>query len=77
MLAHARILGTSSTRCRPSGALDADGRVVAVLVEVHNTYAGRHAYVVELDTQWRAEVDKELFVSPFNDTSGAISSTWS
>lgn len=70
MLAHARILGHVFDPMSAFWCLDADGRVVAVLVEVHNTYAGRHAYVVEPDPGWRAEVDKELFVSPFNDTSG-------
>jgi uncharacterized protein len=37
---------------------------------VHNTYGERHAYVVDVDAGGRATVDKEFYVSPFNDTSG-------
>ena len=48
-----------------------DGELVAVIAEVHNTYGGRHAYLVRPDRHGRSSVDKELYVSPFNDTSGA------
>jgi DUF1365 family protein len=47
-----------------------DGTRAAVVVEVHNTYGGRHAYVVHPDEHGRARIGKELYVSPFNDTSG-------
>ena len=49
---------------------DADGSPAYAVAEVHNTYGGRHCYVVDLDDQGRAEVDKEFYVSPFNDVSG-------
>ncbi len=48
----------------------ADGSLAYAVAEVHNTYGGRHCYVVELDDHGRAEVDKEFYVSPFNDVSG-------
>jgi DUF1365 family protein len=43
---------------------------VAAVLEVHNTYGGRHAYLVEVDDAGRARVDKAFYVSPFNDISG-------
>ncbi|WP_454174868.1 DUF1365 domain-containing protein [Gordonia sputi] len=48
----------------------ADGSLAYAVAEVHNTYGGRHCYVVDLDDHGRAEVDKEFYVSPFNDVSG-------
>jgi DUF1365 family protein len=47
-----------------------DGTVVATVVEVHNTYGGRHAYVLEPDVDGRAETAKELYVSPFHEVQG-------
>lgn len=41
-----------------------------VLVEVHNTYGDRHAYVVEPDEDGVATAPKAMYVSPFNDVSG-------
>ena len=41
-----------------------------MVVEVHNTYGGRHAYLVHPDEQGRARVDKALYVSPFHGTDG-------
>lgn len=46
-------------------------RLRCVVVEVHNTYGDRHAYVVEPDQDGRAVVDKAMYVSPFNDVSGS------
>jgi uncharacterized protein len=39
-------------------------------VEVHNTYGGRHVYLVHPDEHGRARVDKDLYVSPFHGTDG-------
>ncbi len=48
-----------------------DGRALAaVVVEVHNTYGDRHAYLVHPDGRGRARVDKALYVSPFNAVDG-------
>jgi DUF1365 family protein len=70
LLTMPRVLGTvfnpiSVFWCHgPSGAL------VCTVVEVHNTYGDRHAYLVRPDGAGRAEVAKALYVSPFNDVSG-------
>lgn len=50
-----------------------DGSVYAVLAEVHNTYGGRHCYVVVPDDAGRASVDKAFYVSPFNTVDGHYS----
>ncbi|CAM3655635.1 DUF1365 domain-containing protein [Smaragdicoccus niigatensis] len=47
-----------------------DGEPVAVIAEVHNTYGQRHRYLLRPDEHHHAETRKELFVSPFYDTSG-------
>ena len=49
---------------------DADGEQRAVVVEVHNTYGDRHAYLVHPDAQGRATTDKQMYVSPFHGTDG-------
>ncbi|MFT3899369.1 MAG: DUF1365 domain-containing protein [Gordonia sp. (in: high G+C Gram-positive bacteria)] len=48
----------------------ADGALEYAIAEVHNTYGGRHCYIVELDDDGHAEVAKEFYVSPFHDVSG-------
>ncbi|MDO7868043.1 FAD-dependent oxidoreductase [Nocardioides jiangxiensis] len=48
----------------------ASGELACVLIEVHNTYGDRHAYVVHPDADGRATVPKQMYVSPFHDTSG-------
>ncbi len=47
-----------------------DGSPAGVVVEVHNTYGERHAYLVHPDAQGRARTDKQLYVSPFHGTDG-------
>lgn len=49
---------------------DAAGRQVGTVVEVHNTYGDRHAYLVHPDAQGRARTAKALYVSPFHGTDG-------
>ena len=49
---------------------DRSGEEVAVVVEVHNTYGDRHAYLVHPDEQGRATTDKQMYVSPFHGTDG-------
>ncbi len=70
MLAHARSLGHVFDPLTVFWCLAPDGRLVAAVLEVHNTYGGRHAYLVEVDEAGRARVDKAFYVSPFNDISG-------
>jgi DUF1365 family protein len=42
----------------------------AVVAEVHNTYGGRHAYLLDFDTHGEAEIEKAMPVSPFNEMRG-------
>jgi DUF1365 family protein len=42
----------------------------AVVAEVHNTYGGRHAYLLEFDARGEAQIEKAMPVSPFNETGG-------
>lgn len=49
---------------------DRFGEQSAVVVEVHNTYGDRHAYVVHPDGHGRATTDKQMYVSPFHGTDG-------
>lgn len=46
------------------------GRPAATVVEVHNTYGDRHAYLLETDAEGRGRVDKAMYVSPFHGTDG-------
>ncbi|WP_036555467.1 FAD-dependent oxidoreductase [Nocardioides insulae] len=46
------------------------GRPAATVVEVHNTYGDRHAYVLRADEHGRAEIPKAMYVSPFHGTDG-------
>jgi uncharacterized protein len=39
--------------------------LVAVIAEVHNTYGGRHVYLLRPDEAGRDQVDKVFYVSPF------------
>ena len=49
---------------------DEAGTPVCVIAEVHNTYGGRHCYLVRPDAAGRAAVDKDFFVSPFFPVDG-------
>lgn len=70
MLAHARALGHVFNPLTVFWCVRPDGSVRAVVLEVHNTYGERHAYLVSPADDGRAVVDKAFYVSPFNDTSG-------
>lgn len=76
MLAHARVLGHVFDPLSVFWCVRPDGSVRAVVFEVHNTYGERHAYLVESDARGRARLDKEFYVSPFNDTSGQYDVAW-
>ena len=71
LLAHPRVLGyvfnpISLYWCYRDG--DPNPTVIA---EVHNTYGGRHAYLLDPDDNGRAVVDKRLYVSPFYPVDGS------
>ncbi|GEN79354.1 DUF1365 domain-containing protein [Actinotalea fermentans] len=70
MLAHARALGHVFDPMSAFWCVRPDGSVAAVVVEVHNTYGGRHAYLVRPDDAGRAVVEKAFYVSPFNPVTG-------
>jgi DUF1365 family protein len=65
MLGHARVLGHVFNPLTVYWCHRADGSLAAVLVEVHNTYRQRHAYLLRPDACGRAEADKDFYVSPF------------
>lgn len=71
MLAHARVLGHVFDPLTVFWVLARDGAVRAVVFEVHNTYGGRHAYLLDVDEDGHADTDKSFYVSPFNDVSGS------
>lgn len=70
MLSNARTLGHVFNPISVHWCFSAAGDVVAVVAEVHNTYGGRHAYVLQTDSQGRTATDKVFYVSPFNDVDG-------
>jgi predicted NAD/FAD-binding protein/DUF1365 family protein len=70
MLAQARSLGHCFNPISVFWCHDATGALACTVLEVHNTYGDRHAYLVRTDDHGRAEVDKAMYVSPFHDVSG-------
>lgn len=70
MLAHPRTLGQVFNPLTVYWCHDPHGALRAVVAEVHNTYGDRHRYLLHPDERGRAETDKVLYVSPFNDVDG-------
>lgn len=70
MAAHPRTLGHCFNPISVFWCLDASGAQQCVVIEVHNTYGDRHAYLVHPDEQGRASTDKAMYVSPFHGTDG-------
>jgi DUF1365 family protein len=55
-----------------------DGTLIAVVVEVHNTYGERHLYTLEAapgSSMFSAQMNKDFYVSPFIGASGRYSVT--
>lgn len=73
MLAGARFLGYAFDPLTVFWCLSRDGHLDAVVLEVHNTYGERHAYLLDVDERGAAQVGKAFYVSPFNDVSGSYS----
>ncbi len=71
MAAQARALGYCFNPISVFWCTDAAGDLAATVVEVHNTYGDRHAYLVRPDEQGRASTDKAMYVSPFHGTDGS------
>jgi DUF1365 family protein len=70
MLGHARTLGYVFNPLTVFWCHDAGGGLAAVIAEVHNTYGGRHTYLLHPDSHGRAEAAKDFYVSPFLPVAG-------
>lgn len=70
MAANARALGHCFNPITVFWCRHRDGSPAATVVEVHNTYGDRHAYLVHPDADGKARVPKAMYVSPFNDVEG-------
>ncbi|MCW2849118.1 MAG: FAD-dependent oxidoreductase, partial [Marmoricola sp.] len=70
MAANARALGHCFNPISVFWCHRRGGELAGVVVEVHNTYGDRHAYLVHPDEQGRARTEKQMYVSPFHGTDG-------
>ena len=70
MAANARALGYCFNPISVFWCHRRSGELAGVVVEVHNTYGDRHAYLVHPDDQGRARTEKQMYVSPFHGTDG-------
>ncbi len=70
MAANARAWGWCFNPISVFWCLRPDGSQAAVVVEVHNTYGDRQAYLLHPDEQGRARTEKQMYVSPFHGTDG-------
>ena len=70
MAAQPRSLGYAFNPISVFWCFDAAGDQAGVVVEVHNTYGDRHAYLVHPDEQGRAQTEKAMYVSPFHGVDG-------
>jgi DUF1365 family protein len=71
MLSGARTLGYAFNPLSMFWCYDEYGAPCATVAEVHNTYGGRHAYVLEPDASGEATIEKKMYVSPFNPLEGS------
>ncbi len=69
-LMQARVLGYVFNPLTLYWCHDTQGVVRHIVAEVHNTYGGRHAYLLPPHDDHPAMVRKRLYVSPFNDIDG-------
>lgn len=69
-LLQARVLGYVFNPISVYWCHDSDGVLRHVIAEVHNTYGGRHAYLLPPTGDAPAAVKKSLYVSPFNEVDG-------
>ena len=70
MLAHARSLGYVFNSLSVYWCYRADSTLGCVLAEIHNTYSGRHCYLLLPDESGRAYTGKDMYVSPFYGVDG-------
>jgi cyclopropane fatty-acyl-phospholipid synthase-like methyltransferase/DUF1365 family protein len=69
-MANPRVLGYVFNPLSLHWCYDESDRLVAVIAEVHNTYGGRHAYVLEPDERGVGRTVKAFYVSPFYPVDG-------
>ena len=69
-LLQARVLGYVFNPISIYWCHDSQGVLRHVVAEVHNTYGGRHAYLLPPTGDTPAVVKKKLYVSPFNEVDG-------
>ena len=69
-LLQARVLGYVFNPLSVFWCHDSHGVLRHVIAEVHNTYGGRHAYLLPPSGNQPVAVKKALYVSPFNDVDG-------
>jgi DUF1365 family protein len=72
MLTAARVFGYVFNPLTVYWCRDASDRPLCVVAEVHNTYGGRHAYLLFPDEHGRADVAKDFYVSPFLPIDGGV-----
>jgi DUF1365 family protein len=72
MLTAARVFGYVFNPLSVYWCHDPAGALVCVVAEVHNTYGGRHCYLLRTDERGGAEVEKDFYVSPFEPARGAL-----
>ncbi|GGS30338.1 DUF1365 domain-containing protein [Streptomyces humidus] len=70
MLTHARVLGHVFNPLTLYWCHGPDGDLRCVVAEVHNTYGGRHSYLLRPDATGSAGADKDFYVSPFFPVDG-------
>jgi uncharacterized protein len=70
MLANARVLGHVFNPLTVFWCFGTDRSLRCVVAEVHNTYGERHAYLLKPGPDGHVDVDKQFYVSPFNDVAG-------
>ncbi|MGA8847301.1 MAG: DUF1365 family protein [Nocardioides sp.] len=75
MATNARAFGYNFNPISVFYCWDESGALAATVVEVHNTYGDRHAYLVHPDEQGRATTPKAMYVSPFHGTDGGYDLT--
>lgn len=70
MLTQARSLGHVFNPLTVYWCHDRSGAPLCTVAEVHNTYGGRHRYLLRPDPAGRAETAKDFYVSPFLPVDG-------
>lgn len=70
MLGHARVFGHVFNPLTLYWCHGPGGELRCVVAEVHNTYGGRHGYLLRPDAAGTARADKRFYVSPFFPVDG-------